>query len=413
MFASCFVGCKALPPASPSVRKVESHRTVAGSFSWPDGLTAGKALTTGQCVAVALWNSPDYQVALADLGIARSEVVKAGQVANPTLSALFPSNDKAFEAALKLPIEALWLRPKRIALAETELEATAARLTQAGADLARDIRLAAAKVLLVREQADLAGGNGRVFDEMARIAGTREKAGENGGLELSQARADAALAAQEKERLKYEERLAMEKLRNLMGMAQHPGTLELITDGSFAAQHDSVGPSVREAIRSRADVRAAELGVIAAGQRVGLTKAEVFSLTAVAKFTDGAGTQPGFDLPLPIFNQNQAARVLADAQLEKAMRQLAAARHRAAADTRESLAKLNQACVVSAGWKKVLPELQSALAKARTAVTEGEAHPLLALDAARRLFDARSKAAESRFRQAEAAAELRRALGKT
>ena len=231
------------------MRKVESHRTAAGSFSWPDGLTAGKALTTGQCVAVALWNSPDYQVALADLGIARSEVVKAGQVANPTLSALFPSNDKAFEAALKLPIDALWLRPKRIALAETELEATAARLTQAGADLARDIRLAAAKVLLVREQADLAGGNGRVFDEMARIAGTREKAGENGGMELSQARADAALAAQEKERLKYEERLAMEKLRSLMGMAQHPGTLELITDGSFAAQHDSVGPSVREAIR--------------------------------------------------------------------------------------------------------------------------------------------------------------------
>lgn len=363
-------------------------------------------------MAVALWNSPDYQSALADLGIARSEAVKAGQVANPSLALLFPSDAKAFEAALKLPVEALWLRPKRIALAQTDLEATAARLMQAGADLARDTRLAASRVLLVREQAEFAGENGKGFDEMARIAETREKAGEHGGLELSQARADAAMAGQEKERLKYEERLAMEKLRSLMGMAQQTGSLELKA-GSSAAPSDEVGPAIQEAIRSRADVRAAELGVIAAGQRAGLAKAEVFNLSAAAKFTDGAGTQPGFDLPLPVFHQNQAARVLADAQLEKAMRQLAAARHRAAADTRESIARMNQARAVATGWDKVLPELETALEKARKAVAEGEAQPLLALDAARRLADARSKAADGRFRLAEALAELRRALGKT
>ncbi len=410
--AGVLAGCAALPPATTSVRQVESRRTPGGAFSWPEGLGAGKALTPEQCVAVALWNSPDYQSALADLGIARSEAVKAGQVANPSLALLFPSDAKAFEAALKLPVEALWLRPKRIALAQTDLEATAARLMQAGADLARDTRLAASRVLLVREQAEFAGENGKGFDEMARIAETREKAGEHGGLELSQARADAAMAGQEKERLKYEERLAMEKLRSLMGMAQQTGSLELKA-GSSAAPSDEVGPAIQEAIRSRADVRAAELGVIAAGQRAGLAKAEVFNLSAAAKFTDGAGTQPGFDLPLPVFHQNQAARVLADAQLEKAMRQLAAARHRAAADTRESIARMNQARAVATGWDKVLPELETALEKARKAVAEGEAQPLLALDAARRLADARSKAADGRFRLAEALAELRRALGKT
>ena len=94
------------------------------------------------------------------------------------------------------------------------------------------------------------------------------------------------------------------------------------------------------------------------------------------------------------------------------MHRLAAARHRAAGDTREALAKLNQARSVSAGWQTVLPELESALEKTRTAVSAGEAQPATALDAARRLAEARGRAAESEFRLTEAAAELRRAMGK-
>ncbi|MBP7951070.1 MAG: hypothetical protein KA004_15565, partial [Verrucomicrobiales bacterium] len=103
-------------------------------------MVPGQALDAEQCVTVALWNSPDYAAALADLGIARGEMIKAGEIANPSLSLLFPSDLKAFELAAKLPLEALWLRPKRQQIARTELDAVAARLTQAGTDLARDVR---------------------------------------------------------------------------------------------------------------------------------------------------------------------------------------------------------------------------------------------------------------------------------
>lgn len=59
-----------------------------------------------------------------------------------------------------------------------------------------------------------------------------------------------------------------------------------------------------------------------------------------------AAMHPGFDLPLADFNQNQAARLRADAQLEKAVSELAAARPRAATDTREAVTRLSQAKVV-------------------------------------------------------------------
>ncbi|MBP7950299.1 MAG: TolC family protein, partial [Verrucomicrobiales bacterium] len=263
-----------------------------------------------------------------------------------------------------------------------------------------------------RRQAGFAAENLRLSTELLRIAETRRKAGESGELELSQARADASLAAQEQNRLNHEERLMLERLRSLMGMAAEPSILEIRDPNREMPGAPNLKAAINEAVHARADVRAAELAVIAAGKRTGLAKAEVFSLTSAIKFTDGAGTQPGFDLPIPIFNQNQAARVLADARLQKALRQLAAARHRAAAETREALARLRQAKAVFQGWQSVLPELETALEKARKAVTEGAALPFLALDAARRLAEARSKAADSDFQQQAAAAELRRALGK-
>ena len=405
--------CTAVPGLSPTAAGVDARRRAAGEFSFPDGIRAGQSCTVEQCVAIALWNSPDYQTALADLGLARADIVKAGQITNPSLAALFPSDAKAFETAVKLPLDALWLRPQRMRIASLDAEATAARLMQAGADLARDVRVAAAKVLQVRRQSRLAGENAALFEEMVRIAGTRQKAGENSDLEVTQARADAALAAQERERLKYEETMALEKLRSLMGMARQPSALALSDSGAAAAPSVSVSAAVQEAIRSRPDVRAAELAVIAAGQRAGLAQAEILSLTASAKYTNRAGTQPGFDLQLPLFHQNQAARSQAAAQLDKALHQLSAARHRAAADAREATARLSQARAVASGWDKVLPELERALETARRPVTEGDAPPTAPLDAARRLAEARAKAAESEFRLREAAAECRRAAGKS
>jgi cobalt-zinc-cadmium efflux system outer membrane protein len=58
-------------------------------------------LTQDEAVAVALWNNPDFQVQLANLGFARADLLEAGLLQNSVLSLLLPVGPKQLEATLK------------------------------------------------------------------------------------------------------------------------------------------------------------------------------------------------------------------------------------------------------------------------------------------------------------------------
>ena len=52
----------------------------------PPDVTVDDGLTSEEAVAIALWNSPSFQATLADLGIARADLVEAGLLRNPVFS---------------------------------------------------------------------------------------------------------------------------------------------------------------------------------------------------------------------------------------------------------------------------------------------------------------------------------------
>ena len=72
----------------------------------PPNVNIADGLTQDEAVAIALWNNPDFQVQLANLGFARADLVEAGLLQNPVLSLLFPLGPKQLEATLRWPIEA-------------------------------------------------------------------------------------------------------------------------------------------------------------------------------------------------------------------------------------------------------------------------------------------------------------------
>ncbi len=352
-------------------------------------------------------------MALTGLGLARADVIKAGQLPNPALGLLFPNNTSALEVAAKLPLDALRLRPLRVQAAQFDAGAIADNLTQGGLDVIRNVRVACAGIELARQRRQHAEESAAAFAGMADLADARLKAGDTGELEPSQARAEAQVSSQEAQRLAYEEKLAVENLRALLGMSSGGTALTLRSlPPARTAAPAAVNSLIATALASRPDIRAAELAVLAAGTRAKLAKAEILSLNAAGKFTDGSGTQAGVDGPLPLLNQNQAGRALANANVEKALRQLNLVRERAAAEVRSARVKLDQARTVSRGWETVIPSLRSALEKAQNSVALGEANQLVALDAARRLADARAKSAESEARLREARAELEHAIGR-
>ena len=70
----------------------------------PPDASIDDGLTSQEAVAIALWNSPSFQATLADLGIARADLVEAGLLRNPVFSLLFPVGSQAarMDAAVSL-----------------------------------------------------------------------------------------------------------------------------------------------------------------------------------------------------------------------------------------------------------------------------------------------------------------------
>lgn len=411
------VSCRGVDPAVAD--RVAAGGYEAGSrpdalvFSWPDGVGGGKPLGEEEAVVTALWNHPGLQMALAELGVSRAEVIRAGQLTNPTLSVFMPSNGRALEVISRLPVEALVLRPGRRRAAMLEAEVTAGKLMQQALDVVRDVRVAWAGIEVADARREVSEESGRLMGELAGLARKRAGAGEMSVLEAEQAEAEAHAVVQEATRLEGEARLARERLRGLLGMNAGGAPLEVrVTEMRRREMPGSEGELVARGLAVRPDVRAAELAVVAAGARAKLARAEILMVAATGHYRGEEGLQPGIDsMSLPLWQRNDGARAAAAAQLEKARRGLNLVREQAAGEIRAARVRVEQARAVHAGWGPVVREMETVLARTRRAVELGDALPSVAVEVARRLNETRGRAAESEGRLREAWAELERATG--
>jgi len=98
----------------------------------PPGVALEDGLGEDEAVATALWNNPRFQADLTALGFARADLAEAGLLRNPVLSLLFPWGPKQLEATLGFPVEFLWQRPRRMAVARLGLDVVAENLVQNG-----------------------------------------------------------------------------------------------------------------------------------------------------------------------------------------------------------------------------------------------------------------------------------------
>jgi cobalt-zinc-cadmium efflux system outer membrane protein len=126
------------------IEKQAGYRTreVLAEPGLPSGVSLDDGLTEDEAVAIALWNNPGFQERVADLGIARADLVQAGLLRNPVFTLLLPWGPKQLEATAKFPIEAIWQRPQRVAAARVATEAVAERLVATGLTLVAHSRLA-------------------------------------------------------------------------------------------------------------------------------------------------------------------------------------------------------------------------------------------------------------------------------
>lgn len=390
--------------------------------SLPPGVANLAALGEGDAIAVALWNNAAFGVELAQLGASRADLAQAGALPNPVLSFLLPIGPRQLEASLLFPLAALVERPFRVKAAKLDVERTARGLVQRGLDLARDVRLAwieadAAKArVVVRE--DLA----KTWVNVAKIAAARRDAGDTPPFESITAEADAQDAADQLERAKTDLAASKERLRLVLGLSESSLGANLGTNGATIDEREPIdeGALLSLALAARPDVRAAEISVEAAGERIGWEKSRVFAM--LGRFdVKPIGSQggppllplPGAQLEIPIFNWNPGGLGRAEAELVAATLRYRQLRQTIATDVRIARLELAQALASLHRFRElVLPLLEKAQAIALSSFENGAEPYLVVLEATRRLRDARLRKIDLDAAVRRAWANLERHVGR-
>ena len=417
--AGCVSTRNDVRPVSNELERRSGHSVTngpPGEVAWPASVQLGDGLSEDEAVTLALWNNAAFQETLADLGLSRADLVQAGMLPNPTLSMLIPVGAKPFELTAKYPLEVLWLRPGRVAAAKLEHERTTQRLVQSGLDLIRDVRVAFADLLLADRRFTLAGEMLNLNQRIAALSQARLQAGDASELEAGAAGIETLQAQEQLSRARQDARLARDRLRHLTGLGPEQWRTGVSESPFPTPPERDVTLLVTNALASRPDLRAAELGLEAAGKRIGLARAEAFTLAAglnakeVGKdFLSG----PTLDLAVPILNQNQGGIAQAQARFEKAARQYITVRDRIVLEVREAHTRVAQARESCDQWREnILPPLAEAARQAEKSYDAGNVAYLFVLETSRKIHDARLKESAATADLRRAGAELERSVGR-
>jgi len=392
-------------------------RIAPGTPEFPAGTSADDGLTSEEAVAIALWNNPDFQGALADLGIARAEVAQAGLLRNPVFSLLLPWGPKQLEATLRWPIEALWQRPRRVAAAHKLAEAVAERLTAGASQLVLDVRMSHVDLRAAQARSARAEETAGLARRVAELVRKRYDAGDISRLESDAAAVDADRASELRKRVDLERTLSQHRLHQLLGVGDliDPGTLRAVDSQARAARPEAAAEVCgvladlqKDALAFRPDLRAAELDIEAAAARLGWERSRIFSLVGIldanAEGQRGFEMGPGVETDFGLLDRNQPGVLRAAAELDRGKARYASVRQRIVKDLRDAFAQADQARQAFAAWgQDIRPRLEQQAGQTERAYQSGELSYLAVLEAMRRVEDARVLELESET-------DLRRAL---
>lgn len=396
----------------------------------PAGVSLDDGLSEDEAVAVALWNNPTLQADLTALGLARADLIEAGQLRNPNLTLIFPFSFRVLEAVALWPFDAIWQRHHRVAAAKLEQDRISQSLVINAIDLVRDVRLAYADYALAQSRSRIAAQASRERGEIAVIVNAQFRAGEISELETNASRVEAKLAEEQAARLRYDVTTAQDRLRFLLGFKagdppfilsqpDSPGANPVVTvNASFnSSATNPLDELLKQAFDARPELKAAELAIEAAGQRAKWERSRILAVSAIAKEygrgANGFEQGPGLMIDLPIFNRNQGAISRAEAEIERAAKQLIATRHRVSTEVQQAYNQLEQAGESLRQWRSnVLPQLEREIRLAEKSYSAGDVSYLFVLQTTQRLTDAHLREVDMQAALARAKAQLERSVGR-
>jgi cobalt-zinc-cadmium efflux system outer membrane protein len=300
-----------------------------------------RELTADEAVAFAMTNNPRVQVALADLGIARADLIEASTIANPLLETelRFPARPyRPFEVRVAQSLVSLLQLPRRRAIGRIAFDAAQLRVSSEVLRLGADVRAAYYDAVAASQHV---AQNRTLFEAAqaaADVAMKQHKAGNITDLQLEQEQARYERAKLDLARAERDLTVAREELARAMG------TREAILPAKFP----DLPSSEIDQPQQRLDIAIAQREIDIAQKQIPVARlAALGEIELDAHYErEPSGehtTGPGILVPIPVFNSGRAARTRAEARLVHARQTMNALMLESSSQLREANAVVSEA----------------------------------------------------------------------
>ncbi|HEX5241735.1 MAG TPA: TolC family protein [Tepidisphaeraceae bacterium] len=381
-------------------------------------------LTCDAAVTIALLNNHRLQATFEDLGISQADFVQAGLLDNPVfnLSIRFPNNRPAktyLDIAAAENFLNIFLIPARKKIATAQRDEAIAHVTNEVLSLAGDTRVAfydaqaAQQMVSLRQSISDAANAG--LDAATRL----RQAGNTTDLDYYTQRAQAGRAKIDLANARAEAEDAREKLNAMMGL-WGPKRQWKIAGRLPDAPTDEIDADGLEslAVQQRLDLAAAKKEVLVQSRKYGLTVDTRFFAQADAgvegeRETDGQWRiGPTISVPIPLFDQGQAAIARAHAELRQSQERYLALAVEIRAQVRAARAHMLNARIAAQFYHdEILPTQQKVIDQTQLRYNGMLVGVFQLLQAKRDEIDAAAQYVEELRTYWRSRAELERAIG--
>jgi cobalt-zinc-cadmium efflux system outer membrane protein len=276
-------------------------------------------LTVDQAVQIAILNNQHLQATLEDLGIAQADLVQAGLLKNPVfdLGVRIPTGPPSktyVDINVAEDFIGVFFIPARQRIAEAEFARVKSQVVGQVLDLAADTKAACYRYQAALQIVELRKSIAQATGASAMAAKRLHDAGNNTDLDYDNALARDVQAEVELDEAESDSAEARETLNDLMGLDS--SDVPWRCGDRLRELPETDGPLndlEQLALRQRADLAAARQDVDARAKALGFTRdTRLFSGASVGaegeRETDGQWrVGPSVSVPLPIFDQGQAA----------------------------------------------------------------------------------------------------------
>ena len=296
-----------------------------------DSLLLGQ-LTVDAAVKVALLNNPIIQVIYYDLEIAYADVIQAGILGNPTLSAFVLNSQedtgKHTEISIEQNVLDLLLLPLKKKLARAEYQQVKLQVGHAVLEIIKDTKTAFYVLQANRHMMTLQKDVLKAAEASAELAERQYKAGNINTLDLAShqvALHDAQLKWMGNEAELFSNR---ENLRKLLGLTGASQKLNIEADLSTLPSSDpDLSEVIQTALAQRLDLAVAQQELVILKKALFLARTEAvldISGSVVKESTpdEDAHVGPGIELDIPLFDRGQAQVARLKAQLSQSEKQI-------------------------------------------------------------------------------------------